>query len=111
MSSITKIVKNTVCKSIVCGGDDFNTYFYVGRGLLGTLSTFMQELQVVAADTLLSVPGLKSYRRASLSASAYQSLFFVPPDLYTRVCNVSLLDNGDNLSDHLPPVMKLVVQF
>ena len=55
LPSIINIVNDTVCKSIICDGD-FNIDFNVGRGLFGTLSTFMQELQVVVADILFCLP-------------------------------------------------------
>ena len=82
LSRIINIVNDTVFESIVCGGD-FNVDFNVGRGLHGTLSAFMQELHLIAADTLLPVSGMKSYRHASQNASSLIDHFFC---FYRPIC-------------------------
>jgi hypothetical protein len=71
LSGIMNVVNDTVFKFIICGGD-FNIDFNVGTEvfLVRYLRSFMNGLSVVAADTLLSFPGVKSYRHASQNASS-----------------------------------------
>ena len=109
LASIINIVNDTVFKFIVCGGD-FNIDLSVSSSQFGILSNFLQELNLVAADALLPAPDLKSYRHATQNASSLIDHFFISTDLYSNISDVSILDDGDNLSDHLPVVMNMSVQ-
>ena len=37
--------------------------------------------------------------------------FFVSTDLFAKIVEVNILDDGDNLSDHLPVIMNMSLQF
>ena len=94
----------------VIAGGDFNFDFNSGGVVRPYVTDFMKCFKLVPTNTLIPGSSPQTYRHGSLQASSLIDHFFVSDGLLDSVCGVDVLDDGCNLSDHLPVVLLLSLQ-
>ena len=106
LASILASVNTCKFQSVVFGGD-LNFDFTVGGAVSGLLHDFMDSLTLVATYTCLHGSCVQSYRHATLKASSLIDHFLISKMLVDDIRSIEIVDDGSNMSDHLPAVMLL----
>ena len=68
----------------------------------------MLQLGLSHTQDLVQVSLMYSYRHASLNARSLIDHFLVSDSLKHNVSSIAILDDGDNISDHLPIIITFV---
>ena len=110
LASISAYVRSCSYQSIISGGD-LNFDFSVGGAVTNFLSDFIDSLQLAPTHGLLSGILQETYRHASLQASSLIDHFLVSSSLLDSVTSLEIVDDGCNISDHVPLVMLLSLQL
>ena len=106
LASIVASVNDCLFQSVVFGGD-LNFDFNAGGAVSGLLDEFMDHLSLVPTYARLLDPCVPSYRHATLQASSLIDHFLVSKALMDDIHCIEIVDDGSNMSDHLPVVMLL----
>ena len=106
LASITDRISHCHFSSLVCGGD-FNYDFVKGGPVYEYVSQFMIRHDLSPTFTLMCGSPIPTYRHASLQAVSLIDHFLVSNNILKSVDGVTVLDEGCNLSDHLPVRMSL----
>ena len=110
LASILACVSSCSYQSIVFGGD-LNFDFNVGGPVNNILSDFIDSLNLVPTHGRLSGILQETYRHATLHASSLIDHFLVSSSLLDSVHSIQIIDDGCNVSDHIPLVMLLSLQI
>ena len=79
----------------------------MGGPVYSHIKYLMDTLKIVPTHSLIKEPSVQTYRHASLTAASLIDHFLVSTELVDSVENICVLDDGRNLSDHMPLVMLL----
>ena len=111
LTMLENIIEQCPSHSIIIGGD-INTELK-GKSPFDPLwSEFMTKYQLTSCDMFLP-PTTTTYRHNSLNQNKWNDHFLVSESLIagSRLSSHQILEDGDNLSDHLPIMMKLTAQI
>jgi len=109
LADISAVLSSCTYQSVVFGGD-MNYDFSADGAVSILLSNCMSSLKLAPTYTHLCSSRHESYRHASLQASSLIDHFLVSNSLLDAVHRVEIVDDGCNLSDHMPVVMLLSLQ-
>jgi hypothetical protein len=108
LAGITVALQDCSYKMMICGGD-FNYDFRDNGAVSHILTDFMAENKLSTTHNLLPNACSYSYRHASLQAMSLIDHFLVSEVKMGNVASVNILDQGSNLSDHLPLVLHVAI--
>ena len=87
-------------------GGDFNCEFVPSERILWPLlCEFMSQCSLVSTDDLIGDDKCYTYHQATTGAASHIDHFIVSRGLLDCLQSVTILDDGSNLSDHLPVTM------
>ena len=106
-SSITNDLINYNEPKIICGGD-LNWDFKSNNLIPVALGEFMKSYKLKCCDSFLDTSKVVTYQHVSLKNSSHIDHFLVSENVFDDVASSYVLDEGQNLSDHLPVCIELV---
>jgi len=86
---------------IIVGGD-FNCEFYDGISNCQDLNNFILDNYLSICDSKVTTDDKFTYHHESLNCMSWIDHFLVSWNLFDRVLDAQIIDNGTNLSDHRP---------
>ena len=111
LTMLENIIEQFPSHSIIIGGD-MNTELKGNSPFDPLWTEFLAKYQLTSCDSFLP-PTTTTYRHHTLNQNKWNDHFLVSNSLLAGSCLSShqVLEDGDNLSDHLPLMMKLLTQI
>jgi exonuclease III len=106
ISMIDLICDDHPCHRVIIGGD-FNSEFSNDSAFDEYWRELMDKRGLDLCDDFISNENPYTYHHASLNHKKWLDHFIVSQDLKLRISGCSIIDVGDNTSDHLPIMMTM----